>query len=393
MLFGVRFYVVWGAFQRSFYVVERVVFGMLSCFVGKRISEEEGRQSLSIFFYGSLSCVVSGCVRKLKLQFVSDSCVLTQGLNLVWGYFLFMKVRSVRGLKITTLAENSAEGTCLGQWGLSFLLQLVDAKGDSRKIIFDTGLNRQALLHNIRRLKVNLSNVDCIVLSHGHLDHTAATVQMVKALGSMKVYAHPHTFLPRFFKEKTGKRHMIGVPKGEGQREIESVGGQVVLSTEPTEIVPGVWTTGQIERATSFESALPLSEGESLNIVVAGKTVEDRVLDDQALWMNVDKLGAFVVTGCAHAGLVNTLLQVQKMGQFSQIQGLVGGTHLVERSDEYLQKTIKELRRFGLSLISPCHCTGFKAAARLWHAFPQAFVLNFSGRVIEAGKEPEDRVV
>lgn len=304
-----------------------------------------------------------------------------------------MKIRSIRGLKITTLAENSAEDICLGQWGLSFLLDLVDAKGDTRKIIFDTGLNRQALFHNIRRLKVNLSDVDCIVLSHGHLDHTAATVQMVKALGSIKVYAHSHTFLPRFFKEKSGKRHMIGVPKGEGQKEIESVGGEVVLSRDPTEIVPGVWTTGQIERATSFESALPLSEGESLNIVIAGKAVEDRVLDDQALWMNVDKLGAFVVTGCAHAGLVNTLLHVQKIGQFNQIYGLVGGTHLVGRAEEYLQKTIEELQRFRLGLISPCHCTGFKATTRLWHAFPQAFILNFSGRVIEAGKEPEVRVV
>lgn len=309
------------------------------------------------------------------------------------GLSLFMKVRSVRGLKITTLTENSAQGRCLGQWGLSFLLELVDARGDNRKIIFDTGLNRQALLHNVRRLKVNLSDVDCVVLSHGHLDHTAATVQMVKALGSVKVYAHPHTFLPRFFKEKTGKLRMIGVPKGEGRVEIERAGGEVVFSAEPTEIVPGVWTTGQIERAALFETVFPLSEGERLIIMVDGEEVDDRVLDDQALWMHVDKLGAFVITGCAHAGLVNTLLHVQKIGQFGQIHGLVGGTHLVGRSEEYFQRTIKELRRFGLGLISPCHCTGFKATAKLWHAFPQAFVLNFSGRVIEAGKEPEARVI
>lgn len=303
-----------------------------------------------------------------------------------------MKVRSIRGLKITTLAENSAQGTCLGQWGLSFLLELVDARGDRRKIVLDTGRSRQALLHNIRKLKVDLSGVDCVVLSHGHLDHTAATVQMVRAQGSMKVYAHPHTFLPRFFVPKSGKRRNIGVPKGEGQREIESVGGEVVLSAEPTEIVPGVWTTGQVERSTPFENVFPLSKGERLIIVADGEEVDDRILDDQALWMSVDKLGAFVITGCAHAGLVNTLLHVRKIGQFGQIRALVGGTHLVGRSEEYLQKTIKELRRFGLGLISPCHCTGFKATTRLWHAFPQAFVLNFSGRIIETGKEPEARV-
>jgi 7,8-dihydropterin-6-yl-methyl-4-(beta-D-ribofuranosyl)aminobenzene 5'-phosphate synthase len=303
-----------------------------------------------------------------------------------------MKIRSIRGLKVTTLAENSAQGIYLGQWGLSFLLELVDARGDSRKIILDTGRNRQALLHNIKRLKVNLRDVDCVVLSHGHLDHTAATVQIVKALGSMKVYAHPHTFLPRFFKPKSGKRRDIGVPKGEGRREIESAGGEITFSTKPAEIVPGVWTTGQIERATSFESVFPLSEGESLSIVVDGEEINDRILDDQALWMNVDSLGGFVVTGCAHAGLVNTLSHVQKIGHFGQIHGLVGGTHLVGRSEEYLQKTIKELGGFGLGLISPCHCTGFRATARLWQAFSDAFVLNFSGRVIEAEKEPEERV-
>jgi len=109
--------------------------------------------------------------------------------------------------------------------------------------------------------------------------------------------------------------------------------------------------------------------------------------------MQVNKAGPLVITGCAHAGPVNTLLQVKRLGHFKQIQGLVGGTHLMGRSEEYLQQTIKELRRFGLGLILPCHCTGFKATAKLWQAFPQAFVWNFSGRVIEAGKEPKDRVI
>jgi 7,8-dihydropterin-6-yl-methyl-4-(beta-D-ribofuranosyl)aminobenzene 5'-phosphate synthase len=90
---------------------------------------------------------------------------------------------------------------------------------------------------------------------------------------------------------------------------------------------------------------------------------------------------------------VNTLLQLQRIGHFEHIHELVGSTHLVGHSEEYLQQTIRELKQFGLSLISPCHCTGFKATARLWQAFPEAFILNFSGNVIEAGKEPEDRII
>lgn len=304
-----------------------------------------------------------------------------------------MKTCSVRALKITTLAENSAQSVLLGQWGLSFLLELVDGKGDDRKVVFDTGINKRALLHNVKSLKMDLSNVDCVVLSHGHLDHTAATAEIVKTSGGVRVYAHPHTFLPRFHKDKTGKERQIGVPKGEGIAEIEKAGGKVVLTSKPAEIVPGAWTTGHIERVTPFERAFPLSQTEKLIILVDGKKTDDQILDDQALWMQVDGIGSHVITGCAHAGLINTLMHVQKIGQLKQIHSLVGGTHLVGRSEEYLHKTITELKRFGLKLISPCHCTGFKATANLWNAFPTAFVLDFSGRIIEPGKEPKPRVI
>jgi len=281
---------------------------------------------------------------------------------------------------------------CLGQWGLSFLLEFVDAKGDHRKVIFDTGIHKESLLYNIKQLDVDLSDVDCVVISHGHGDHTAATVEVVEAAGGVSVHAHPHTFQPRFYEDKTGKRRQHGVPKGEGLDEIEKAGGEVFLEAEPTEILPGVWTTGQIQRVTPFECALPPSEGERRIIVVDGKEIDDQILDDHALWMDVEGVGPFVITGCAHAGPVNTLLQVQRIGNFKQIHGLVGGTHLVGRSERYLQQTIEGLKQFGLSLISPCHCTGFKATTRLWQAFPEAFILNFSGRVIEVGKKLEGRV-
>jgi len=279
----------------------------------------------------------------------------------------------------------------LGQWGLSFLLEFVDAKGKSRRVIFDTGVNKQALLYNIRKLKVNMSDINCVVLSHGHADHTAATVEVIKAAGGVKVYAHPHAFLPRFYTDKRGKRQQIGVPKGEQLKEIESAGGEVLLSTKPREVMPGLWSTGQIRRV-SFENIIILSQREKLTIVADGKEIKDKILDDQALWMDVEGIGPLVITGCAHAGLVNTFLHVQKIGHFKHIRGMLGGTHLVGRSEEYLQQTIKELKQFGLTMISPCHCTGFKATARLWQAFNEAFVMNFSGRVIEIGKEPYVRV-
>jgi len=303
-----------------------------------------------------------------------------------------IKMNLIRDLTITTLAENSVVAPYLGQWGLSFLLRLVDAKGDPRKVVFDTGVHKESLLYNVGKLKADLSDVDCLVVSHGHRDHTAATVEIVEAAGSLKVYAHPHTFLPRLYEDKTGKRRKHGVPKEEGLEEIEKAGGDVCLTSEPTEIVPGVWTTGQIPRVTPFERPSSLSRGERAIIVVNGNEVDDQVLDDQALWMEVEGCGPLVVTGCAHAGSVNTLLQVQKLGGFARLYGFIGGTHLAGRSEGYLRETIERLEQFGLSLISPCHCTGFKATSILWRSFSKEFVLNFSGRVIEVGKEPEQRM-
>jgi 7,8-dihydropterin-6-yl-methyl-4-(beta-D-ribofuranosyl)aminobenzene 5'-phosphate synthase len=298
----------------------------------------------------------------------------------------------VEDLRITTLAENSAHSVLLGQWGLSFLLELIDGEDNKRKVVFDSGLNKRGLLHNIESLKTDLSDVDCVVLSHGHLDHTGATVEIVKKTGGVKVYAHPHTFLPRFFEDRAGRKRQMGVPKGEGIAEIEQAGGKILLTSKPTEIVSGVKTTGQINRVTPYECALPLSENERLVVTVDGKETHDRILDDQALWMQVKGAGPYVVTGCAHAGLVNTLLHIQKIGPLEHIYGVIGGAHLIGRPEDYIQRTTTELKQFGLKLISPCHCTGFKAMTSLWNAFPEAFVLNYSGRTIEAGKEPKPRV-
>ena len=300
---------------------------------------------------------------------------------------------SIRSLRVTTLAENLVQAGGLGQWGLSFLLELEDGGGRDRKVVFDTSANKEAFLHNVKLLEVDLGDVDCVVISHGHGDHTAATVEVVEAAGGVKVYGHPHTFLPRFYEDREGKRRPGGPPEGEGLAEIEAAGGEAVLSAGPVEVVPGLWTTGQVERVTPFERISAPTDGGKRIIVVEGEEVNDQILDDQSLWTEVEGVGPWVITGCAHAGPVNTLLQARRLGGFEGIHGLMGGTHLVGRSEEYLENTIAELKGFGLGFISPCHCTGFKATARLWREFPEEFVLNFSLRVIEAGKAPRRRLV
>lgn len=112
----------------------------------------------------------------------------------------------------------------------------------------------------------------------------------------------------------------------------------------------------------------------------------------RARWGLVENYGPFTVTGCAHTGIVNTLLQVQQLSGSDRLYGFTGGTYLIQKTDEYLNQTVESLKGFGMKVISACHCTEFKAKSMLWQRFPEEYVLNYCGRVIEVGKTPEHKL-
>jgi 7,8-dihydropterin-6-yl-methyl-4-(beta-D-ribofuranosyl)aminobenzene 5'-phosphate synthase len=304
-------------------------------------------------------------------------------------------LEELRSVKVTTLADNFVqESGFLGQWGLSFLLDIEDARGRMHKVIFDTGAVKEGLLYNIQKLKLNLSDLEYIVLSHGHADHTATTVELLKkAKRGVKVVAHPHLYLPKFSLTREGKRRAGGLPKGERLEDIRRVGGQLITTEESFELLPGACTTGEIPRVTHFETVSPPPSGGKRLTVIDGKAMPDLILDDQAIVMNLKKLGPIVITGCAHSGIINTLQQARKISNSRKIYGVIGGFHLIQRRNPYINRTVKELRNFSLQLISPCHCTGFRVTSILHQAFSKAFVLNFSGRIIRTGKVIKPRIV
>ncbi len=237
-----------------------------------------------------------------------------------------------------------------------------------------------------------MEDLDAIVLSHGHFDHTVATVEALEMSGGCNVYAHPHCFLPRFYRSKKGKRKHIGVPEGQGITDIEKAGGKLILTSDPVEVVPGLWTTGQVPRTNDFEVIPPSKDGSERVIVIDGEHQEDLILCDQSLWMDVEDTGCWTITGCAHSGPVNTLTQVKKLGGFESIYAYVGGTHLVGRKDEYILRTVDEMKKFGLELVAPCHCTGFNAMSIMHRELGDKFVVNYCGRIIKSGEKPSPMV-
>lgn len=287
----------------------------------------------------------------------------------------------VSGLRITTILDNIVQSAGpVAHWGFSTLLEY-EAGGTRRRVLLDTGSDRECILRNLKTLKVDLAGIDAVVLSHGHWDHTSATVDVVKAAGGVRVYAHPSAFQRVYRVDDRGERRRISVPDGQGVAEIEAAGGEVVLSKTPLEVAPGVWATGEVPR-TGFETVMELVKE---RLVREGTEAPDTIPDDQSLFLREKGVGLTVVTGCAHSGPLNILGYVESLTG-ERVRALIGGTHLTGRKPEYTRATIEGLRGHDIRILSPCHCTGFRAMAELYNAFPESFTLNYSGNVLEPAK-------
>lgn len=263
--------------------------------------------------------------------------------------------------RITVLCENSVgpiSGT-LGEHGFSAMIE----RSDAPPLLFDTGQGL-TLLHNASRMNKDLSAVSSVVLSHGHYDHTGGLLPLLQEHGSKTVYASPDLFTPRFRIKDTGESYHIGIPNT--RQHLEAAGAVFDLSSQFRTIAPGVHLTGSIPRKTAFET------GDSGLYCDCAGEIADHTPDDQSLVLETE-YGLVILLGCCHAGIINTLEHVSKRLGNRKIFALVGGTHLGFCSQEQLEKSITELKRWGIKKIAAAHCTGFNAAARLAKEMPQAF--------------------
>lgn len=273
-------------------------------------------------------------------------------------------------LRIIILADNTAGPRDVrGEHGLSYWIETSD-----HCLLFDTGQGL-VLEDNARALNLDLDAVDTVVLSHGHYDHTGGLVVIERLAGSdVRVVAHPSAFLPKYKRTDTGTRY-IGIPS-DSRDALSRMSCPPVCSTMPMEVAPGVWMTGEIRRRHPEEVAT-----ESFCADAEGRT-EDPLRDDQALFIETQR-GTIVLLGCAHAGLINTLDHVQELTQGRPVHAVIGGMHLCPASESRLAWTLDRLRSFDLGRLVPLHCTGPKASAALWHAFPGICVAGGAGTRFE----------
>lgn len=187
------------------------------------------------------------------------------------------------------------------------------------------------------------------------------------------VIIHPNGLKPKF-SSKPKLRYIGNLFR---ESDVEAEGGILVKVKNPVTIIDGLTTTGEIERITSYERP------KRFWTVEDGKYVEDLVLDDQALAAKLTGKGLVVITGCAHSGIVNTILHSMKLTGSNKVHAVLGGFHLVDADEERLIQTIERLREFGVKVLRPGHCTGSKAVNLLTNAFGKRCKPLNAGDVIE----------
>ena len=275
-----------------------------------------------------------------------------------------------------SLARSVPEGL-VAEHGFSALVRF-EKDGRERTLLFDTGVSPTGMVENMRRLGLSLQDVEVIVLSHGHWDHVTGMEGVTRALGraGLPVMIHPEFWSRR-------RIRFPGLDPAElpstSRSALEGAGFEIVEERQPSFLLDGsVLITGEVDRTTAFETGF-----QGHDAFRDGDWEPDPlILDDQALVVRLPE-GLVVLSGCGHAGIVNTVRYAQKLTGERQIAAVIGGFHLSGPMFEpIIGPTIAAFDELSAGLLVPAHCTGWKAVHQLARALPDAFVQPAVGTVI-----------
>jgi 7,8-dihydropterin-6-yl-methyl-4-(beta-D-ribofuranosyl)aminobenzene 5'-phosphate synthase len=260
--------------------------------------------------------------------------------------------------------------------GFSVLIRVFSG-GKSSCVLFDTGGSQRGMVENAERMAISLSEVECIVLSHGHYDHFGGLEAAVKAVGKadLPIIVHENMFKTRGSTNAKGKvRQYPDFPTAE-----ELSPARLVSTKQPSLTADGmVCVTGEIPRKTSFETGYLQHKA-----FVSGAWKSDPlIMDERAVTIDIKGKGLVVVSGCAHAGIMNTVTYAQQITGTRKVYAVLGGFHLAGKTFENrIEPTLEELQKINPELIVPSHCTGWKAMCAMAKTFPEAFVWNSVGNL------------
>jgi len=261
-------------------------------------------------------------------------------------------------MKLTVLVDNNTliDRYFLAEPALSFFIE-----DDGKKILFDVGYSN-AFIQNAYKMGIDLLELDYVVLSHGHLDHTWGLEPLIRLYTEAKlekrqhkqpiIISHPKLFNSKVLKNIAEIGSLISEAKISKQFELD-------FNEKPKWITNRLLFLGSIPRDNDFE------EQASIGKVVSGDKIEDDfIMDDSALVYKAND-GLVVIAGCAHSGICNTIEFAKEVCKEQKVISVIGGFHLQNPEPKQLRKTLDYFKEVSPKVLYPCHCTDFKSKCAL----------------------------
>jgi 7,8-dihydropterin-6-yl-methyl-4-(beta-D-ribofuranosyl)aminobenzene 5'-phosphate synthase len=314
---------------------------------------------------------------------------------------VFLRAPTPKAVRIhrTGLGFDDFRRTLHSEWGLSLALES-KAGGETRNVLFDFGYTPETLLNNMELLKVDPAKFDAMTLSHGHFDHLGGLVGFLKAKRAalrpdIRLYAGGEdNFCER--KRPSGAAGHFADGGYLDRREVTGQRVGILLCDKPTVVAGHALSTGHIRRGT-FEKVAPgplIVYGRSGEIgcdpaAFAGRELNKPIMDqhwhEHGLCYNIRDRGLVVITGCGHAGIVNTVRQAMEASGVHKLHAVMGGFHLAPTEDAYVKQSVAELKAMNPEVVIPMHCSGLNFIEAMRESMPDRLALSSTGSEFTLG--------